>query len=147
MNHFAPTRLPLQNKTGHFSHGTDGYIPGSVWAILTAGYISSCEPKNPGQILITMTSQWAPWRLKSPPPISNVWSGADQRKHQSSAPLAFVRGIPSQRASNAENAFIWWRHHGMLCSTVQNNNRVIGNPQKQASLCFTSTFDILNHPT
>ena len=41
---------------------------------------------------------------------STVYSGADQRKHQSSAPLAFVRGIlpgtgefPAQMASNAEN--------------------------------------------
>ena len=39
-------------------------------------------------------------------------SGADQRKHQSSASQAFVRGIhPSERASNAENASIWWSHH------------------------------------
>ena len=49
---------------------------------------------------------------------SNVYSGADQRKHQSSASLAFVRGIhrwpvifPAQMASNAENVSIWWRHH------------------------------------
>ena len=46
---------------------------------------------------------------------STVWSGADQRKHQSSASLAFVRGIhrliPSLRASNAENISIWRRHH------------------------------------
>ena len=40
--------------------------------------------------------------------FSTVYSGADQRKHQSSASLAFVRGIhrwpefPTQRASNAE---------------------------------------------
>ena len=46
-----------------------------------------------------------------------VCSGADQRKHHSSALLAFVRdapatgGFPSQRASNAENVSIWWRHH------------------------------------
>ena len=44
---------------------------------------------------------------------SIVYSGADQRKHQSSASLAFVRGIhrstgefPVQRASNAENVSI-----------------------------------------
>ena len=43
---------------------------------------------------------------------STVYSGADQRKYQSSASLAFVRGFPAQRASNAENVFIWWRHHG-----------------------------------
>ena len=45
---------------------------------------------------------------------SSVYSGADQRKHQNSASLAFVRGIhrwPVKRASNAENASIWWRHH------------------------------------
>ena len=35
---------------------------------------------------------------------ATVYSGADQRKHQSSASLAFVREfIPAQMASNAEN--------------------------------------------
>ena len=49
---------------------------------------------------------------------SSVYSGTDKRKHQSSASLAFVRGIhwtiefPAKRASNAENDSIWWRHHG-----------------------------------
>ena len=46
---------------------------------------------------------------------SIVYSGADHRKHQSSASLAFVRGIhrfPAQMASYAENVSIWWRHHG-----------------------------------
>ena len=45
---------------------------------------------------------------------STVYSGADQRKYQSSALLAFVRGtgeFPAQMASNAENVSIWWRHH------------------------------------
>ena len=51
---------------------------------------------------------------------SIVYSGADQRKHQSRTSLAFVCGeftgtgeFPAQRASNAENVSIWWRHHGM----------------------------------
>ena len=49
---------------------------------------------------------------------SVVYSGSDQLKHQSSASLAFVRGIhragefPARMASNAENVSIWWRHHG-----------------------------------
>ena len=47
---------------------------------------------------------------------SAVYSDAGQRKHQSSASLAFVRWIhrelPAQMASNAENVSIWWRHHG-----------------------------------
>ena len=42
---------------------------------------------------------------------SNVYSDADQRKHQSSASMAFVREIPAQMASNMENVSIWWRHH------------------------------------
>ena len=48
---------------------------------------------------------------------SNVCSGAYQIKHKSFASLVFVRGIhrspvnPAQRASNAENVSIWWRHH------------------------------------
>ena len=48
---------------------------------------------------------------------SIVYSDADQRKHQSSASLAFVWGIhrdrwiPRTKASYAENVSIWWRHH------------------------------------
>ena len=41
---------------------------------------------------------------------STVYSGADPRKHQSSASLAFGE-FPAQMASNAEKVFIWWRHH------------------------------------
>ena len=45
---------------------------------------------------------------------STVYSGADQRKHQSSASLAFVGEFTGDwwTASNAENVSIWWRHHG-----------------------------------
>ena len=51
---------------------------------------------------------------------SIVYSGGDHRKHQSSASLAFVRGIhrwpvnsphKGPVTSNAENVSIWWRHH------------------------------------
>ena len=49
---------------------------------------------------------------------SAVYSGKDQRKHQSSVSLAFVLGIhlwpaefPAQMAINAENVSIGWRHH------------------------------------
>ena len=45
---------------------------------------------------------------------STVYSDADQRKHQSSTSLAFVRGtgdFPAQMVSNAEKFSIWWRHH------------------------------------
>ena len=50
---------------------------------------------------------------------STVYSGADKKKHQSSASLALcgeftgTGEFPAQRASNAENVFIWWHHHGV----------------------------------
>ena len=50
--------------------------------------------------------------------LAIVYSDADQRKHQSSASLAFVAGnslgtgeFPAQMASNAKNISIWWCHH------------------------------------
>ena len=80
---------------------------------------------------------------------STVYSDADQRKHQSSASLAFVWGIhrwpvnfsqaarhwplcgeftgtgefPAQMASIAENVSIWWSHHEIYfhcCNNVGN---------------------------
>ena len=52
------------------------------------------------------------------------YSGVDQRKHQSSASQAFLRGgggnspvtdvFPAQMASNTENVSIWWRHYEFL---------------------------------
>ena len=48
---------------------------------------------------------------------STVYSGADQRKHQSFA--SPVTGeFPAQRASYAENASIWWRHYENLVISV-----------------------------
>ena len=44
---------------------------------------------------------------------STFFQGANRRKHQGSASLAFERGIygwPLKRAGNAENVSIWWRH-------------------------------------
>ena len=60
---------------------------------------------------------------------SIVYSGAGQSKHQSSASLAFVRGIhrtgefPAQRTSNAENVSIWWRHHENSYAYWQDNKQ------------------------
>ena len=45
-----------------------------------------------------------------------VYSGAAQRKHQSSPSLAFVWGM-FKMANNAENVSIWWRHHGFWMSS------------------------------
>ena len=51
---------------------------------------------------------------------STVSSGVDQRKHQSSVSLACVRNspmtgeFPTQRASDAQNVSISWRHHDTI---------------------------------
>ena len=42
---------------------------------------------------------------------STIYSGADQRKHQSSASLPVSGEFPAQMASNAENVSIRWRYH------------------------------------
>ena len=49
---------------------------------------------------------------------STVYSGADQRKQQSSTVTGLCEGnspvageFLTQMASNAENVSIWWRHH------------------------------------
>ena len=48
---------------------------------------------------------------------STVYSGADQRKHQSRVTGLCVWNspvtgeFPAQMASNVENISIWWRHH------------------------------------
>ena len=66
-----------------------------------------------------------------------VYSGADQRKHQSSALLAFAGNspgtgeFPAQMANNAENVSIWWRHHGFLLQRT-------GNTKFWSFLCWQS---------
>ena len=59
--------------------------------------------------------------------LNHFFSGADQRKHQSSASLAFVGRIhrlpwiPFTKASDGEDVFILWRYHaifGQFTSTV-----------------------------
>ena len=70
--------------------------------------------------------------------LNHFFLRADQRKHQSSASLAFVWGIhrwpvnspvtgefPAQMASNAENVSIWWRHHDLFkCVTWVQQERI-----------------------
>ena len=63
---------------------------------------------------------------------SSIYSDAEQRKHQSSALLAFVRGIHRSPVNSPhkwpvtrkENVSIWWRHHDV--SKAMNKFWVIG---------------------
>ena len=76
---------------------------------------------------------------------STVYSGVDQRKHQSSVSLAFVRGIrrgiPPQMACNAENVSIWWRHMENHSQTQISWNHIESGNMLQApnQCCPTST--------
>ena len=71
---------------------------------------------------------------------SAVCSGIDQRKHQSSSSLAFVREFrtgefPAQKTSNAENVSILWRHHGIaLLTTLRHSKNGLPN--------FRSAFSV-----
>ena len=69
---------------------------------------------------ITMTSQWPRRRLKSP--VSRLFTQSfiwAQIKENIKAPRHWslceeftgTGEFPAQRASNAENVSIWWRHH------------------------------------
>ena len=70
--------------------------------------------------------------------------------------------FPAQRASNAENASIWWRHHRTPCSTHEHDDMEVcsvllalckGNPPVTTGSthkgpvirCFTVFFISLNH--
>ena len=88
---------------------------------------------------------------------STVCSGADQRKQQSSASLAFVRGIYrwplrgflSQMANNAESLSSWRRHHDIRCFyyILQGNltwTWVVANFIKKIIMIRVDMFGIAN---
>ena len=77
---------------------------------------------------------------------STVCSGADQRKPQSSVLLAGIcegnspltGEFPAQRASNAENASIGWRHHdeAWLKGTAPNSRKSLYMPMFDVDDCI-----------
>ena len=74
---------------------------------------------------------------------STVYSDADQRKHQSSASLAFVWGIyrgpvNSQMASNAKNVSIWWRHHVSPIRRFMAPSRKVPKPRNWCQSCLVA---------
>ena len=70
--------------------------------------------------VIRVTSQWVRWRLKSSvwPFLLNRLFRCRSQKTSKLRVTGLCEGnstvtseIPAQRASNAENVSIWWRHH------------------------------------
>ena len=70
---------------------------------------------------------------------STICSSADQRKHQSSASLAFVRGIHWW----PENVSSWWRHH-VAWNMSQLTNTIFHTP---TLLLFNVLTIFSNSPT
>ena len=79
--------------------------------------------------IITMTSWWARWRLKSPasPCLLNCWFRCSSKKTSKLRVSGLCAGnspvtgeFPAQWASNPENVSIWWRHHvEQLCAVIE----------------------------
>ena len=84
-----------------------------TWITAKSSYIGNAQQDQHYSDIImdTMASEITSLAIV----YSSVYSDADQRKHQSSASLAFVREFTgefsAQRASDAEIVYIWWRHY------------------------------------
>ena len=74
--------------------------------------------------VITLTSQWAQWRLKSPASGLFIQLFIQVQVKENIRKLR-VTGLcvenppgtgefSAQKASNADNVFIWWRHHVVM---------------------------------
>ena len=111
-----------------------GFVLNSYYTQFT-GYLHSlfsrllhchrCRIHYNDVIISVMASQFTSLTIV----YSSVYSGADQRKHQSSGSLVFVWGIhrwpmnsPHKGLVTRKNVSIWWRHHvvNMCKSTAMN---------------------------
>ena len=80
---------------------------------------------------ITVTSQLARWRLKSPASrfLFNLLFRRRSKKTRKLCVTGLCEGnspvtgeFPAQRASSAENVSIWWRHYGSVYGIVPSAN-------------------------
>ena len=94
-----------------------------------------------------MTSYWARWRLKSSASRMFTHSFVQaQFKENIKAPRHWPlrrdftgEAVPAQRASNAENVSIWWRHHGSENPSALN---ILTGITKFQSDNFRKIFDL-----
>ena len=72
---------------------------------------------------------------------STLYSGADQRKHQSSVSLAFVWGLHRSSVNSphkwpvTENVSIWWRHHGRTSPANLKSSSISGGEIIRRYVC------------
>ena len=76
-------------------------------------------------IVITVTSQRVRWRLKLPASlmfaepfvqaqVKDTLKFSVNGLCEGKSPMTEITDFPAQRASDAENVFIWWCHHGLI---------------------------------
>ena len=91
-----------------------------IFAKLTASqlhYGTSHEQHGvPNHLHITVTSQWARWRIKYQPNdclLNRLFRRRSKKtsKFRVTGNSQMSSEFPAQMASNAENVSIWWRHH------------------------------------
>ena len=93
--------------------------------------------------LITVTSLWARWRLKSPAsplftqPFIRVLSKKTSKLRVTGLCAGNSPGtgeFPAQMASNAENVSIWWRHHVLMNLMVRDQEHYLLR-QRRKGMC------------
>ena len=123
------------NNFDIFSAGVQGILDVGDAIAIQSFYETQCYYHLPFWCRVqwwvrTISLKW-PHNERLTSPASRLFTqsfiqGADQRKHQSSALLAFVRGIhrwpvnsPHKGPVTWERVSIWWRHHVLdLCIHV-----------------------------
>ena len=104
------SRSPIFNPTNHDTRGA--IVKKLLFSYMASDWLAT---------VITVTTLWVWWRLKSP--ASRLFSQSFIQVQIKETLKLRVTGLcdgnspvtgelPSQRSSNAENVSIWWRHHG-----------------------------------
>ena len=84
------------------------------------------------RLIITMTSKWVRWRLKSQNSrlFTQLFIQSQIKETSKLRATGLCEGnspvtgeFPAQRASKAENVSIWWRHHGLKSNWQRNRFR------------------------
>ena len=104
-----------------------------------------------GYLSITVTSSWARWRLKSPVLrlFTQQFIQAQIKENIKPRVTGLCAGnspvtgeFPAQRASNAENVSIWWRHHVNMYACRHN---VRSSSDTNSSLIVLMAWYLSNH--
>ena len=122
------------------SLGQESYFASISWYVIPRNHYNDV-------IMGTMASQ-----ITSPTIVySTIYSGADQRKPSKLRVTGLCVGnspgtdeFPAQKASNAENVSIWWRHHGYPTGIITTNcicNISLWKDDKNANTFYVSQIN------